>query len=132
MVLAKLQMFLLLSSCNSGNLMHSPTYVCAHILVQDIIIEDNKYLYAIINKIISQLPRTSHYSNKHIEVQYIMGKRLIASHIRFAWRLQGVVEDGTEGVDEDNDDDHARGGAGHRTRFQQCPPSRPQSPPTAC
>ena len=39
-----------------------------------------------------------------------MGKQYIASYIMFAKRLQGVDEDGAEGVDEEDDDDHTGGG----------------------
>jgi hypothetical protein len=62
------------------------------------------------SQIILQLPRTSHYSSIDIEVQSIMGKLKIASHIMFAKILQRVDEDGDDDVDEDAYDDHAGGG----------------------
>ena len=51
MVSVKLQLSLLLSSCNGDNLVHPPTYVCTHMLYNKIIIEDNIYLYATNNKL---------------------------------------------------------------------------------
>jgi hypothetical protein len=55
--------------------------------------EDNK-LVCNHKQIISPLPRTIHYSNLDIEIQYIMGDRYTASNIMFAKRLQ----DGWKGM----------------------------------
>jgi hypothetical protein len=59
-------MSLLLTICNSDNLMHPPRYLCTHISVHKNIIEDNKL---VCNQSIKYftIAKNNHYSNVDVD-----------------------------------------------------------------